>query len=350
MDRNRLLKSNIYLNLEFVMLTRIILLVMIFCLLIGCQQGTQQPMEVKPYKTGFLKVSEIHKIYYQLGGNPTGTPVMYLHGGPGAGCSPRYFKYFNLDVFNVILHDQRGAGKSKPFADIRENTTQYLVEDIEKLRLHLNLDKVILIGGSWGSTLALAYAETYPDRVSGIVLRGVFTSTQAEIDHFYHGGVSKFFPEEFEKLSSNMEDPRTFNYPAQLLNAMQSSDSLTRAEYARLWAEYEGKIAFLHVEQETIDGWFKFWDPLAFSVIENYYMSHKCFLKEGQLLDNTDKIAHIPTVIVNGRYDVICPPITAYKLHNRLRRSKLVIVEKAGHSASEPGITQALKEAMKSFE
>jgi proline iminopeptidase len=150
---------------------------------------------IQPYKTGFLQVSEIHRVFYQLGGNPNGKPVIVLHGGPGAGCTPAYFRYFNPEKYHIILHDQRGCGLSTPYGELKENTTQNLVEDIEKLRTHLKLGKVVLFGGSWGSTLALAYGETYPQNVSAMILRGIFLSTKEEIDHFYHGGTARFFPE-----------------------------------------------------------------------------------------------------------------------------------------------------------
>jgi len=305
---------------------------------------------IKPYKTGYLKVSEIHEIFYQLGGNPGGKAVMVLHGGPGAGCYAGDFRYFNPKKYHIILHDQRGSGQSKPYSELKDNTTQHLVEDIEKLRKHFKLGKVILLGGSWGSTLALAYAETYPQHVSGIILRGVFTSTKAEIDHFYHGGTAKFFPENFDRLTNQVDYPEKKNYPKQLLEKIQSNDKKIKNETAKAWARFEGKIAFLDMPDDRLDKILEQWPYYAFSLIENYYMANTCFLTEGQLLNNADKISDIPTIIVNGRYDVICPPITAYTLHKKLSNSKLWIIEKAGHSSSEPGIQSALVRAAKQFE
>jgi proline iminopeptidase len=336
------------------MLKKLTLILLITLLIFSCSK-TQKQVDVlwpplEPYKTGYLKVSDLHEIYYQLAGNPDGKPVMFLHGGPGAGCMKTDFQYFNPDKYHIILHDQRASGLSKPFAVIEENTTWHLVDDIEKLRQHLNLDKVVLFGGSWGSTLALAYAEQYPQNVSGMILRGVFTSTQEEIDHFYHGGAGKFFPEYYQKLVTSLDNPAEKNYPAQLLEKLQSPDSLVKNDFAYAWARYEGKVAFLEISEETVNGWFEFWNPLAFSVIENYYMANLCFFEEGQLLNNADKLADIPVILVNGRYDLICPPINAYKLHKKLPKSKLYIVEKAGHSASEPLIQAKLVEAAKSFE
>jgi proline iminopeptidase len=275
---------------------------------------------------------------------------MVLHGGPGAGCSAHDFQYFNPEKFHIILHDQRGAGMSKPYAELKENTTPNLVEDIEQLRQHLGLGKVILFGGSWGSTLALAYAEAYPQNVSGIILRGVFTSAKEEIDHFYHGATATYFPENFEMLMKQIDHPEQKNYPAQLLAKIQGQDSVASHEAAKAWARYEGKIAFLNMSDQRLENILTRWPFFAFSLIENYYMANCCFLKEGQLLDNTDKIADIPTIIVNGRYDVICPPITAFKLHKKMTKSKLWIIEAAGHSSSEPGIEAALVKAAREFE
>jgi len=305
---------------------------------------------IKPYKTGYLHVSKIHNIFYQLGGNPNGKPVMFLHGGPGGGCTPENFMYFNPEKFHVVLHDQRGCGKSTPYGELKENNTRELVEDVEKLRKHLNLGPVILFGGSWGSTLALAYGETYPRNVKGMILRGIFTATKREIDHFFHGGTALFFPEPYERLTSLVEHPVEQNLPAQLLEKLQSEDPAVREKYARAWARYEGKVAFLEVPDLAIEFFLKKYNPYAFSLIENHYMANNCFLEEGQLLQNVDKLKDIPIILVNGRYDVICPPITAYRLHQKLPKSKLIIVEKAGHSSMEPGIQRELILAVKQFE
>jgi proline iminopeptidase len=329
----------------------------IFCLVsVPSILFSQEPVagnlypELKAYKTGYLKVSELHEIFYQLGGKPQGKPVLILHGGPGGGCSSFYFRYFNPEKFHIILHDQRGSSQSKPYAELKENTTQNLVEDIEKLRTHLNLGKVILFGGSWGTTLALAYAETYPQNVSGMVLRGVFTATKDEIDHYYYGGTAKFFPENYETLLTYIDNPDKGNFPVQLLEKLQPKDTASRVKYSKAWAKYEGKIAFLEIADERIDQMLKGMPPYALALLENYYMANNCFLKEGELLNNADKLAAIPVIIINGRYDMICPPITAYKLHKKLPKSKLIIVERAGHSATEPGIQAELVKAMHSFE
>jgi len=306
--------------------------------------------EIEPYQKDYLKVSELHQIYYELCGNPQGKPVFALHGGPGGRCSPYMRRFFNPEKFLIILHDQRGAGRSKPFAEIQENTTQHLVADIERLRQHLNVGKIILFGGSWGSTLGLAFAETYPENISGLVLRGIFTATSEEIDHFYHGGVRKFFPEIYDKFTEALPNPEQQPRPAYLIELIQHGDSSAQAKYSRLWAEYEIKLSSLHFPDEQMESIFHDFNPRAFAVLENYYMAHGCFLEEGQLLKEAPKIKHIPLVMVNGRYDMICPPVTAYQLHKILPNSRLIIAESAGHWMGEKPIETELIQAMRQFE
>jgi len=306
--------------------------------------------KIEPYKTDYLKVSDTHELYYELCGNPDGKTVFTLHGGPGGASSPYMRRFFNPEKFHIIQHDQRGSGKSKPFAEIRENTTQHLIEDIEQLRKHLKLDKIILFGGSWGSTLGLAYAEAYPENVSGLVLRGIFTATKEEIDHFYHGGVSKFFPDTYDKFISALPEPDKHPLPAYLLSLIQSDDPAIRKKYCEVWARYEIKIASLVFPDHEVTKVIKSFDPEAFGVLENYYMANNCFLKEGQLFQEADKIKNIPLIMVNGRYDVICPPITAYQLHKKLSKSELIIAEESGHWMGEKNIETALLQAMRTFE
>jgi proline iminopeptidase len=320
-------------------------------------QGAKTPVNetklwppIEPFQSGYLKVSEIHEIYYELSGNPEGKPVFFLHGGPGGSSSPYMRRFCDPDKFLMVLSDQRGAGKSKPYGEIKENTTQHLVEDIERLRKHLKLEKIILFGGSWGTTLGLAYAEAYPENVSGIVLRGVFMATKEEIDHFYHGGVGRYFPETYEKLLSVLPEPSRQPLPAYLFRLIQEGSQADKAKYSRAWAKYEGKISGLEVPDTVIKNWIENSNPYAFSLFENFYMTNGCFLEEGQLFKNAEKISHIPTIIINGRYDVICPPVTAYRLHKLLPKSKLIIAEGAGHWMGEKPIERALIEAMREFE
>ena len=321
-----------------------------------CKEGEEITLwpEIEPFYNNYLKVSDIHELYYELCGNPDGKPVFVLHGGPGSGCSPYYRQFFNPQKFLIVLHDQRGAGKSRPYADIRENTTQHLVEDIERLRKHLELEKIILFGGSWGTTLGLAYAEAYPDHVSGLVFRGVFTATQEEIDHFFHGGVRPFFPEIYDQFFGELRENDKRPLPEILLEKIQSEDPKVREKYSKLWTRYEFKVGALETEDDFIDDYLAADDVMdhiySFALMENYYMANKCFLEEGQLLRDTDRIQDIPAIIVNGRYDMVCPTITAYRLHKKLPKSKLIIAEGAGHWMGDESVEKALLEAVQEFE
>ncbi len=336
-------------RLLLIILNLILLLIVISCKSLHVPVSNLWP-KIEPYETGILKVSGLHELYYELSGNPEGKPVFVLHGGPGGRSSPYMRRFFNPDKFLIVLFDQRGAGKSKPFAVIKENTTWDLVDDIEKLRNKLNLGKIILFGGSWGSTLGLAYAETYPENVSGLVLRGIFTSTKEEIDHFYNGGVRKFFPHVYDDFISSLQKPDSVSISEFLVDLMLNGTINNRYRLSRLWAEYEIKISSLNLPDSSVDRILEGFNPIAFGLIENYYMANGCFLEEGQLLDNAYKIKDIPLVMVNGRYDMICPPINAYRLHQRLPDSKLIIAEESGHWMGEKNIENALIDAMKEFE
>jgi len=326
--------------------------VLVFLCAVGQMQGAEVELwpEIEPYQKGFLKVSEIHKIHYELCGNPQGKPLFVLHGGPGGSCSPYMRRFFNPDVFQIVLHDQRGAGKSTPSAEIKENNTQHLVADIEQLRRHLKLDKIILFGGSWGSTLALAYGQAHPEHVRAMILRGVFTATRAEIDHFYHGGVSMFFPEVYERFVGGLPDPDKRPIPEYLFSLIESPDLQQRSKYSRLWAAYELKICALDMPDQRLEQILQDMNPYVFARLENYYMANGCFLEEGQLLDNAAKLKGIPITMVNGRYDVICPPINAYRLQQRIPHAKLVLAENAGHWMGEKPVEQELLKAVREFE
>jgi proline iminopeptidase len=291
-------------------------------------------------------------MYYELSGNPRGKPVIVLHGGPGGSCSPYYRRFFNPEKFLIVLYDQRGCGKSRPYGEIRENTTPHLVEDIEILRNHLKLDKIILFGGSWGSTLGLAYGETYPQNVAGMVLRGIFTAAKDEIDHFYHGGVRAFFPEVYEELIREIPENERKNIPKALLQKVQDNDKAVKDKYSLLWTQYEYTLAMLETPKELLDrlGKEDISQYYAFAVFENYYMANGCFMEEGQLLRDSYKIKDIPIILVNGRYDMICPPVNAYRLHQKLPQSKLVIAEGAGHWMGDKPVERAMLHAMLEFE
>lgn len=314
------------------------------------EQGAKLLPPIEPFKTGDLKVSALHQIHYELSGNPKGKPVVVLHGGPGAKSVPSYRRYFDPAKFLIVLFDQRGCGLSKPLFELRENTTWDLVEDIEKLRRHLGLGKIILFGGSWGSTLGLAYAETHPEATAGIVLRGIFTATKEEIEHYYKG-VRSFFPEAHDRLAGALGRAPS---PQAVLELVQSADEAARKRGERAWGVYEFKIAELQASDADVARLIL--SPAlaetvrSLALIENHYMANGCFLDEGQLLRDAYKIKDIPAVFVNGRYDMICPPGTAYALHKALPKSRLVIAEASGHSQQEPAIEKAMLAAMREFE
>ncbi len=309
--------------------------------LAASQPGLFPPIE--PAARGHLRVSDRHEIYWETCGNPDGLPVIVLHGGPGGKTSPRMRRFFDPARFFIILHDQRGAGHSRPAAEWRENSTPDLVADINRLRDHLGVDgRAIVWGGSWGSTLALAYAEAHPERVSGLVLRGVFLATSAEIDHFYHGGAALLFPDSFKRLQDLVPNPDSFDYPAQLFALTQSADPAVRQRAIRGWAAYEFSMASVTLTEEQCRAIVETNDLTSFSVLENHYMKHGCFLAEGQILQDVDRIAHLPVAIVNGRFDIICPPRTAHRLAEKLENVRLSIVTGAGHSDRDEGMAEAL--------
>ena len=306
--------------------------------------------EVEPYESGYLQVSGIHEIYYELCGDPEGTPAFVLHGGPGARVIPYYRRFFYKKKIFIVLFDQRGCGRSKPFAELKQNTTPHLVEDIERLRNHLKLGKIIVFGGSWGSTLGLAYSETYPDSVRAMVLRGIFTATKGELDHYFKG-VRLFFPEAHEKLQETLSYPPS---PEIIHKLIEGGDRNASVKNSKARTSYEAKIAELAISDKEVERLVNLPElanmVYSLALIENYYLANSCFLEEGQLLRDADKIKDIPVTLVNGRYDMICPPVSAYRLHKRLNMSKLIIVEEAGHSMSEKGIEQALLKAVRDFE
>ena len=336
-----------------------LLLILLALLLINCSNNSESSAdvelwpEIEPYESGYLKVSDIHEIYYEQCGNPQGKPVFVIHGGPGVGCSPSYRRFFNPDKFNIILHDQRGAGKSKPSAELEENTTQLLVEDIEQLRKELNIDKIILFGGSWGSTLSLAYAETYPEHVNGLVVRGIWFPTKEDED-FWIRIVPKYFPKEYDALINAFPDSLLPPNGQNLVKILKGNNISKRNMMAKLVLRYEDKAAGLNIKDEELDDYYNTDENIEeiyrIALIENYYASNCCFLEEGQILRDAYKIESIPTIIINGRYDMFCPPVNAYNLHKQLNNSKLIIAEKAGHSASEKPIEKELLLAMREFE
>jgi proline iminopeptidase len=336
-------------------LQKLILVPTMFLFLFTCENKKDNANErdlwpeIEPFQTGYLKVSDIHEIYYELCGNIKGTPVFVIHGGPGMGCSPYMRRFFDPEKYLIVLHDQRGAGKSKPNAELRENTTQNLVEDIEQLRIKLKADKIILFGGSWGTTLSLAYAEKYPEHVSHMVLRGIFLGTRQEGKHFWED-IPNFFPEIYESFKNQIPDSALPPGDENMLELIQSQNKPDRDIYSKLISRFEYKASGLNIPDSVLDKYYGSDDNLneisTCALIETFYAKNNFFLEEDQLMRDIYKIKNIPTIIINGRYDMICPPVTAFNLHLKLPLSRLIIAEEAGHSMDEKPIEKELLKAM----
>jgi proline iminopeptidase len=302
---------------------------------------------IEPYDHGLLPVSPVHTIYYEQCGNPEGQPVVFLHGGPGGGLMPDYRRYFDPSAYRVVLFDQRGSGRSTPHANLEENTTWHLVADIEELRKHLGIESWVVFGGSWGSTLSLAYAETHPGRVKALVLRGIFLCRPKEIEWFYQQGASAIFPDVWDQYVRVIPEAERGDMLSAYHRRLTSDDEALRLEAARAWSIWEGSTSKLFPDQNLID---QFGEPqlaLALARIECHYFVNKSFFEtDNYLIENVGKIRHVPGVIVQGRYDVVCPAMSAWELHRAWPEADLRIIPDAGHSASEPGIVSALVDAM----
>jgi len=306
--------------------------------------------EIEPFDSGLLKVSALHTLYYEQSGNPNGKPVVFLHGGPGGGTSPKCRRFFDPAIYRIVLFDQRGCGKSTPHAELTDNTTWDLVADIERLRGHLSIDRWQVFGGSWGSTLALAYAQTHPDKVTELVLRGIFMLRRWELEWFYQKGCDALYPDAWETYLNAIPEAERGDLMSAYHRRLTSTDPKTRTDAARAWSVWEGATSFLwqdssHIESSAEDEF-----ALAFARIEcHYFVNGGFFEHDDQLLRNVDRIRKIPTVIVQGRYDVVCPLRSAWDLHRAWPEADLHIVQDAGHSAFEPGIMHELLEATDRF-
>ncbi|TMV07068.1 prolyl aminopeptidase [Ruegeria sediminis] len=298
-----------------------------------------------PYDQRMVDVGDGHRIYVEQCGNPAGIPVVILHGGPGGGCSPAMRRYFDPLIYRVILFDQRGCGRSRPHASVENNTTWHLVADIERIRRLLQIEEWIAFGGSWGATLALLYAQTHPDRVLRLVLRGVFLMTQAELDWFYGGGAGKFWPEQWAKFLSLLPENEQCDAIRAYHKRLFSGDYATEILYGRAWSNWENALASIHSSGPTGESPGDY--ARAFARLENHYFLNGGFLEyDGQILAQMDQIAHIPGHIVQGRYDMICPPSSAWKLSEAWPEAELRMVRNAGHALSEPGISAELVRIM----
>ncbi|MBX3726397.1 MAG: prolyl aminopeptidase [Xanthomonadales bacterium] len=302
--------------------------------------------DIEPFDTGWLQVSPLHRIRYEQSGNPQGKPVVGLHGGPGAGASPRMRRFFDPARYRIVLFDQRGCGRSTPHAELAENTTWHLVDDIEALRSHLGIERWQVFGGSWGSTLALAYAQRHPSRVTELVLRGIFMLRRAELEWFYQRGADALFPDAWEDYVAAIPEVERGDLMGAYHRRLTGPDAEQRLAAAIAWTTWESRTSFLlpdpvHVAATQADAF-----ALAFARIESHYFVNGGFFEtDGQLLRDIDRIRHIPATIVQGRYDVVCPMRSAWDLHRAWPQAELRIVDDAGHSAFEPGIAGALVEA-----
>ena len=306
--------------------------------------------EITPYRTDKLKVSHLHTLHYEESGNPQGRPVVFLHGGPGGGGQPQYLRYFDPQKWRVILFDQRGCGQSTPFAELRENTTWDLVEDIEKLRKHLHIEKWAVFGGSWGSTLALAYGVTHPHACTAFFLRGIFLLRKREIDWFYQDGASRLYPDAWEGYLKPIPSTERHNMVEAYYQRLTSTNAHIRSSAAKAWATWEGSTSKLIPDDDVIAHYGDDVFAEAFARIECHYFINKGFFTEDNfLLNQVNKIRHIPAIIVQGRYDVVCPAESAWDLHRAWPEAELKIIADAGHSLSEVGITDALVEATDRF-
>jgi len=305
---------------------------------------------IEPIRTGTLDVGSGHHLYWEESGNPNGTPVIFLHGGPGSCTNEGQRSFFHPEKYRIILMDQRGCGKSKPHAHLEHNTTWDLVSDIEKLRLFLNVDSWIVFGGSWGSTLALAYAETHPESVRALILRGIFMGRKKELRWFYQFGAHHIFADAWEKYLAPIPQEERGDLISAYYKRLTSTDSKIRKEAASAWARWEGINLRLQVDPSLCASFTESFHAEALARIECHYFMNNCFFPtDGWLLENVEKIRHIPGVIVHGRYDLVCPFESAWELHKAWPEAHFEIIPDAGHSASEPGITDALIRATDRF-
>ena len=304
--------------------------------------------DIEPFATGYLPVGGPHQVYYEQCGNPKGAPVVFLHGGPGAGASPVHRRFFDPKHYRIVVFDQRGAGRSKPLGEITDNTTLHLIADLEKLRSHLGIDRWVVFGGSWGSTLAIAYAEAHADRCKALVLRGIFLCRKSEIDWFLYG-MRAFAPEIWREFTDYLPAAERGDLLTNYYKRLIDPDPKVHMPAARKWSVYEGTCCTLLPSPETVESFAQDTVALGIARMEAHYFINDIFLPENSLLKNVGKIRHIPAVIVQGRYDLVCPIETADELHRAWPEAEYTVVPDAGHSAMEPGIRSALIEATDKF-
>ncbi len=303
---------------------------------------------IEPYDTGRLALDDTHSMYWEVSGNPAGRPVVFLHGGPGAGAGPDHRRFFDPRHYRIVIFDQRGAGRSTPLGAVVDNTTQHLIADMERLRDHLGIMRWHVFGGSWGSTLALAYAQAHPERVSALMVRGIFLGSQAEIDWFLYG-MARIFPENWRNFAAAIPEAERGDLMAAYQKRLNDPDPKVHLPAARAWSIYEGSCSTLLPSPQTVAAFGEERHALGLSRIEAHYFQHHAFLEEGQLLDGMATIRNIPALIVQGRYDLVCPIETADALHRAWPEADYLVIPDAGHSAMEPGIRRALVAATERF-
>jgi len=305
--------------------------------------------DIHPYVQHTLAVETPHVLHVEECGNPAGIPVVFVHGGPGAGCEPYHRRFFDPERYRIILFDQRGCGRSTPHASLECNTTQALVADMEAIREHLKIDRWLLFGGSWGSTLSLVYAETHPERVLGMVVRGIFLCRAQEISWFYQQGASRLFPDYWQEYLAPIPEAERDDLLHAYHRRLTGEDEMARMAAAKAWSLWEGRTATLKPSESVIDHFADPYTALSLARIENHYFINNSFLEENQILRDAGRLKGIPGVIVHGRYDVICPLENAWQLSQAWPEAKLKVIADAGHAASEPGIINALVQATDDF-
>ncbi len=303
---------------------------------------------IEPYDSGTLAVDDLHRIYWEVSGNPEGVPAVFLHGGPGAGAVPVHRRFFDPHHYRIVVFDQRGAGRSRPRGELRDNTTGHLIADMERIRAMLKIEAWLLFGGSWGSTLALAYAQAYPERTSGLILRGIFLGTAPEIQWFLYG-MRSVFPEAWQALVEILEENEREDILGAYHRRLMSEDAKISLPAARAWSRYEGSCSTLLPSPETVAAFSEDSMATGLARIETHYFINQLFLPAGGLIGAIDSIRHLPCTIVQGRYDMVCPIVTADALHRAWPEAHYTVVPDSGHSAMDPGICKALVRATESL-
>lgn len=299
---------------------------------------------IQPARTWRFPVSDLHTLYIEESGNPDGVPVVFLHGGPGGSCEPGHRRFFNPEAYRIILFDQRGCGKSRPHASLEENTTWDLVADLEKIRGLLEIDRWAVFGGSWGSTLALAYAQTHPQQVLGLILRGIFLARERDVSWFFNGDAARIFPEAWQHFIGQVPQDERDDIVGAYYRRLTSDNEIVRMGAAKAWSIWEGSSITLLPDRNVVD---HFSDPhiaLSIARIECHYFRNHCYFRPNQLIEDMAKIEHIPGYIVHGRYDMVCPIDQAFILRQHWEKAELKVIDDAGHAVTEAGISKALVE------